>query len=83
MKEAKTYPHIQQLKEQTIQLRLSDNVGYHELDLSANDPRRLASTIAPVPPPPTAQIVAEQKSRFKDSVWLQRKWNSANFLLFK
>ena len=66
VKEAKTYPYIPQLKEQTIQMRLMDKEGYQELDLSANDPRRLASTIAPVPPPPTAQIVAEQKSRFKE-----------------
>lgn len=36
-------------------------------DLEEGDPRRLAGNIALVPPPPTAELAAEKKSRFDQS----------------
>lgn len=32
--------------------------------LEAYDPRRLSATIAPIPPPPTQDLMAEKISRF-------------------
>jgi hypothetical protein len=32
--------------------------------LEPDDPRRISAVLAPVPPPPTHEIVAEQRSRF-------------------
>lgn len=36
-------------------------------DLDEGDPQRLAGSIALVPPPPTAELAAEKKSRFDPS----------------
>lgn len=45
--------------------RLEDDVGMNQgLVLEADDPRRISGHLAPIPPPPTSQIVAEQRSRF-------------------
>ena len=46
-------------------MRLEDGIGMcGPVVLSLDDPRRLSSTLAPIPPPPTADILKEQKSRF-------------------
>ena len=35
----------------------------HTFILERDDPRRISATIAPIPPPPTAEIIAEKRSR--------------------
>jgi len=47
-----------------IEARLGDAVGMNrKVILERDDPRRLSATIAPIPPPPTAEIIAEKRSR--------------------
>jgi hypothetical protein len=41
-----------------------DAVGMNQkVILERDDPRQLSATIAPIPPPPTAEIIAEKRSR--------------------
>jgi hypothetical protein len=64
-KVVKKYPHIPQLKERAMNLRLADPEPLHRhKELSLADPRRISKHLAPVSPPPTSQIVASKKSRF-------------------
>lgn len=45
--------------------RINDPVGMNRRVVLVNDdPRLLSKTLAPKPPPPTAELVAEKKSRF-------------------
>lgn len=45
--------------------RFGDNVGMNQgMILEVDDPRRISAHLASVPPPPSSQIVAEQRSRF-------------------
>lgn len=45
--------------------RIHDPVGMNgRVVLSNDDPRRISPTLAPTPPPPTSELVAEKKSRF-------------------
>ena len=56
----------------TIEARLGDAVGMNrKVILERDDPRRLSATIAPIPPPPTAESIAEKRSRvsIEDMVW--------------
>jgi hypothetical protein len=47
-----------------IEARLGDAVGMNQkVILERDDPRQLSATIAPIPPPPTAEIIAEKRSR--------------------
>jgi hypothetical protein len=47
-----------------IEARLGDAVGMNQkVILERDDPRRLSATIAPIPPPPTAEIIVEKRSR--------------------
>ncbi|XP_056014430.1 uncharacterized protein LOC130052702 [Ostrea edulis] len=66
-KQNKTYAHIDELFERALKMRLESNRGmHHPVELSATDPRRISKTIAPKSPPPTAELVSqEKKSRFK------------------
>lgn len=49
-----------------LQKRLDDDIGMNRIvALEVDDPRRVSAHLAPIPPPPTRQIVNEQKSRFK------------------
>ena len=49
-----------------VTMRLGDHVGMNRVvPLEEEDPRRISSTLAKIPPPPTEQIAEEQKSRFK------------------
>lgn len=51
-----------------LENRLLDGIVMNQLSvLSAEDPRRLSSVLAPVPPPHTAELVAEKKSPFSES----------------
>lgn len=51
-----------------LENRLLDGIGMNQPSvLSVEDPRRVSSVLAPVPPPPTAELVAEKKSRFSES----------------
>ena len=47
-----------------IEGRLGDAVGMNrKVILERDDPRRLSATIAHIPPPPTAESIAEKRSR--------------------
>lgn len=47
-----------------IETRLRDAVGLNrKAILDRNYPKRLSATIAPIPPPSTAEIIAEKRSR--------------------
>lgn len=64
----KEYQYIPQLMQRILVKRLNDNIGMNQiLALEVDDPRRLSAHLAPIPPPPTCQIVNEQKSRFKST----------------
>ncbi|KAK3085827.1 hypothetical protein FSP39_009247 [Pinctada imbricata] len=64
----KTYKHICGLMKKIVSKRLVDKTGMNrKVVLASDDPRRISSVIAPIPPPPTSQLVQEQKSRFKSN----------------
>ena len=45
-----------------IEARFGDAMGMNrKVILERDDPRRLSATIAPIPPPPTAESIAEKK----------------------
>jgi hypothetical protein len=55
-----------------ITLRLEDRVGMAQnIVLEPDDPRRISAVLAPVPPPHTHEIVAEQRSLFVTAESLQ------------
>ena len=59
-------------------LRLEDRVGMaQKMVLEPDDPIRISAILAPVPPPPTHEIVSEQISRFGTVESLQTA-NSSN-----
>ena len=67
MKTEKTYNYVEDILRSILTTRLADQVGMcRPVILSVDDPRRISATIAPVPPPPTQQILEEQKSRFSN-----------------
>ena len=48
-----------------FKMRLDDAIGMNQKAvLEADDPRRISPTLAPIPPPPTHEIAAQQRSRF-------------------
>lgn len=58
-------PYISDLLRQILMKRLADEIGMNRnVILEASDPRRLSATIAPIPPPPTQDLMAEKISRF-------------------
>lgn len=62
----KEYKYIPQVVQRILQKRLDDDIGMNRIvALEVDDPRRVSAHLAPIPPPPTRQIVNEQKSRFK------------------
>jgi len=68
MKEAKKYLYIQDLQVQIVEACLLDKKPPKRKRPLTDDPRRISSTIAKVPPPPTAQLVKEKKLRFGKNV---------------
>jgi hypothetical protein len=61
----KRYLYMTELFKKIVTLRLEDRVGMaQKMVLEPDDPRRISAILAPVPPPPTHEIVAEQISRF-------------------
>lgn len=65
LKEKKSYAHIKTLSKDAILMRLLERKGMHKpRPLEEDDPRRIAPHLAPVPPPPTQEIVQGLKSRF-------------------
>ena len=57
--------YMTELLKKIVTLRLEDRVGMAQnMVLEPDDPRRISSVLAPVPPPSTHEIVAEQRSRF-------------------
>jgi len=67
-----------ELLKKIVTLRLEDGVGMaQKMVLEPDDPRRISAVLSPVPPPPTHEIVAEQRSRFGTDESLQTA-NSSN-----
>jgi hypothetical protein len=67
VKVEKSFPHIPALVERIVERRLEDGEGMTgNAVLDLEDPRRIARTLAPIPPPSTQQLVQERKSRFQD-----------------
>ncbi|CAG2236263.1 unnamed protein product [Mytilus edulis] len=65
VKTPKQYIYIPELMKHIIMKRLSDDIGMsRRVILDPFDPRRLSATIAPVPPPPTQDLMAAKISRF-------------------
>ncbi|CAC5382844.1 unnamed protein product [Mytilus coruscus] len=68
VKEDKKYSYIQDLIRQIVISRIQDDIGMsRRLELEADDPRRISAHLAPVQPPSTRDIVANQISRFEKS----------------
>ncbi|XP_071792699.1 uncharacterized protein [Asterias amurensis] len=64
----KKYNYLTDLMVSVFQARLDDTqLLRRKTEMLANDPRRIASTIAPIPPPPTEELVAKHQSRFSTS----------------
>jgi hypothetical protein len=64
VKTKKSYPHLPPIMRGIIEAHLGDAVGMNQkLILERDDPRRLSDTTAPIPPPPTAESIAEKRSR--------------------
>ncbi len=67
-KAPKEYNYISELQEQILQNRLQDERSVtRKRPLRSDDPRKIARTIASVPPPATQDLVARHKSRFGSS----------------
>ena len=61
----KTYPHIPALQRNIVEACLVDTQPMsRRVELSADDPRRIAPNIASVSAPPTSVLVEQQFSRF-------------------
>jgi hypothetical protein len=74
----KRYMYMTELLKKIVTLRLEDRVGMaQKMILEPDDPRRISAVLAPVPPPTTREIVAEQRSRFGTVESLQTA-NSSN-----
>lgn len=59
------YRHITDLMTLVIEKRLEEAAGFlKRQDLEEGDERRLAKTLAPVPPPSSSKLAQQQKSRF-------------------
>lgn len=58
----KSYPYIEDLMILCIENRLLDGIGMNkQVVLEANDPGRVTAVLAPIPPPPTSQLVVKKK----------------------
>lgn len=56
-------------------MRLQDNEGMNQrVQLEVDDPRRISIYRAPIPPPPTVDNVASQKSRKHNSLYCRIKY---------
>jgi hypothetical protein len=74
----KRYLYMTELLKKIVTLRLEDRVGMAQnIVLEPDDPRRISAVLAPVPPPPTHEIVAQQRSHFGTVESLQTA-NSSN-----
>lgn len=65
MRQKKQYPYVDDILKLCVQNRIINPVGMNRpVTLGVEDPTLVSETLAPVPPPPTASLVAEKKSRF-------------------
>lgn len=72
VRQEKQYPYVADILKLCVQNRIIDPVGMNRpVTLSVGDPRLVSETLAPVPPPPTASLVAEKKSRFLSESQIQ------------
>ena len=66
VKQAKDYGYIWVLLAKVFRLRVEDNENMQRaVPMEADDPRRIAPTIAVVPPPPSRELFIQHSSRFK------------------
>ena len=73
-KSKKDYSYIPMLMAKIFKLRKNDSGSMQDfMDMSLNDPRRIAPTIAISNPPITSELVATQRSRF-DNVSNNNCW---------
>jgi hypothetical protein len=67
VKTDKSYFYVPRLLRAIICMRLQDNEGMNQhVQLEVDDPRRISVHLAPIPPPPTRDIVASHKSRYEN-----------------
>jgi hypothetical protein len=64
LRERKQYRYMSSLLAKAVQLRIRDRVGMKKTVLAPDDPRLIARHLAPMEPPPTQELVLQQKSRF-------------------
>ena len=61
VKTEKSCPHVPSIMRGLIEACLGDAVGMNrKVILERDDSRQLSATIAPIPPPPTAESIAEK-----------------------
>ena len=66
VKQAKDYGYIWMLLAKVFRLRVEDNENMQRaVPMEADDPRRIAPSIAVVPPPPSSELFIQPSSRFK------------------
>ncbi|CAH3141810.1 unnamed protein product [Porites evermanni] len=66
VKQAKDYGYIWMLLAKVFRLRVEDNENMQRaVPMEADDPRRIAPSIAVVPPPPSRELFIQPSSRFK------------------
>ena len=64
LKEKKSFPHLHPLQARMFLFHINTGSPVQQrLSLSASHPQQISVTIANVPPPSTADIAADQKSR--------------------
>ena len=66
VKQAKDYGYIWMLLAKVFRLRVEDNENMQRaVPMEPDDPRRIAPTVAVVPPPPSRELFIQHSSRFK------------------
>ena len=62
LRERKQYKCMSSLLAKAVQQRIRDRVGMKKTVLAPDDPRSNARHLAPMEPPPTQELVLQQKS---------------------
>ena len=61
VKTRKQYQYIQTLLASALIMRINDRVGMKMTALAPDDPRLISKHLAPIEPPPTEELVRQQK----------------------
>lgn len=66
VKADKDYKYISNLQKDVIYARLEDHRPMkRKREVAPEDPKKIAKTIAPIPPPPTSELAEKKITRFK------------------